>query len=77
MQQRQSLDSASEDSRLFVLGLLVGEALAGSNVFSKLVSHHLLRYCNVNVGLSIVDSEAQADEVGEDGCCAFCGADWG
>ena len=30
MQQRQSLDSASEDSRLFVLGLLVGEALAGT-----------------------------------------------
>jgi hypothetical protein len=47
------------------------------NIFPKLATDHLLRHLDLNVCLAIVHGEPQTDEVREDGCCAFRGADWG
>lgn len=47
------------------------------NVFSKLAPHHFLCYLDVDICLSVMHSEAQADEVREDSGSPFCSADWG
>lgn len=45
------------------------------NVFAEFAADHLLGDLDFHVGLAVVDSEAQADEVGQDGSCALLRAD--
>ena len=45
------------------------------NVFTEFAANHLLGDLDIHVGLAVVDSEAQADEVGQDGSCALLRTD--
>lgn len=46
------------------------------NIFSKFPTNHLLGNLDLLVCLAVVDSEAQTDKVGQNGCGALLRPDW-
>ena len=53
------------------------QAVDVRNIFPKLAADHLLSNLDLLVFLAVVDGEAQADEVGQDGSGSLLGSDRG
>lgn len=53
------------------------QAVDVRNVFPKFAANHLLSNLDILVFLAVVDGEAQADKVGQDGSGSLLGADRG